>query len=251
MIPAPLLDRFIAFVAWLAERIAEIRERNALRDQAALDQAGDVQAETDQASLDLTLAGALLADGPLSPPGSALSSAPQSPQSPLPSQSDRDSLPQSPPALSPATPALSTAAIAAPAAAAAPPPRHQARADASVAAPLAKADLPAADPRPGPILRPFGGMARGGSRALLPASRSAGQAADPVARVGGAEAVGWDANSALSRAGRRTPILFRYRTDKPPPGLGPVSGFIAEVGARPPARTGLKARGTAGTAPCE
>jgi hypothetical protein len=51
MIPAPFIDKFTAFLAWLAERLAEIRERNALRDQAALDQAVLEQAAREQAIL--------------------------------------------------------------------------------------------------------------------------------------------------------------------------------------------------------
>jgi len=38
MIPAPRLDRLISLLAWLAERIAAIREQAALRDQAGDDQ---------------------------------------------------------------------------------------------------------------------------------------------------------------------------------------------------------------------
>ncbi|MBW4089738.1 MAG: hypothetical protein HIU82_01300 [Proteobacteria bacterium] len=48
MIPAPFIDRFTAFLVWLAERIAEIRERNALRAQAELEQAQLEQARDDQ-----------------------------------------------------------------------------------------------------------------------------------------------------------------------------------------------------------
>ncbi len=59
MIPALLLDRFTAFLVWLAERIAEIRERNALREQAALDQARDDQARCDR---DAAMAALLAAD---------------------------------------------------------------------------------------------------------------------------------------------------------------------------------------------
>ncbi|MBW4092111.1 MAG: hypothetical protein HIU82_13535 [Proteobacteria bacterium] len=156
MIPAPFIEKLTAILAWLAERLAEIRERNALRDQAALDQAGDNQAEDHQAgdgpaALDPTRADALPPDCALSPRDSGPAPAPEScPQSPLASGPDSDSFPHPPAALVPAAPASSAAPIVAPAAAA--PPRHQAPADGSVAA------LPAmtADPGPRPILRPPG-----------------------------------------------------------------------------------------------
>jgi hypothetical protein len=162
MIPAPFIDKFAAFLVWLAERIAEIRERNALRALAALDQAGDDQPQTDQpqtdqAGLDPTRGGALLADCTLSPRGSALSSAPEScPPNPLPSGPDSESFPHLPAALAPAAPAPAAAAIVAPATAAAPPPRHQDRADESIAAPPVTATLLTTDRRPGPIPRPLG-----------------------------------------------------------------------------------------------
>ncbi|MBW4092337.1 MAG: hypothetical protein HIU82_14690 [Proteobacteria bacterium] len=52
MIPAPFIDKLTAILAWLAERLAEIRERNALRAQAALEQAAREQAALDQAEDD-------------------------------------------------------------------------------------------------------------------------------------------------------------------------------------------------------
>ncbi len=215
MIPAPFIEKLTAILAWLAERLAEMRERNALRAQAALDQAALDQAEDDQAALDPTRAGALLAVCPRSPPGSAPSSTPESPQSPLPSRLDRDSFPPSPPALSPATPAPAAAAIVAPAAAAVPATHHRPHAEGSAAGSIA---APSCDGRPAgrrpPAVAnpaPVWPDARGGSRTLRPASRSARQAADLLARAGRAEAVGWHANSAPSRAGLRMPILLRYR----------------------------------------
>ncbi|MBW4093607.1 MAG: hypothetical protein HIU82_21280, partial [Proteobacteria bacterium] len=52
MIPAPFIDKLTAILAWLAERLAEIRERNALRAQAELEQAELEQAELEQAALE-------------------------------------------------------------------------------------------------------------------------------------------------------------------------------------------------------
>ncbi len=223
MIPAPFIDKLTAILAWLAERLAEIRERNALRaqaaldqaalDQAALDQAALDQAADDQAALDPTRAGALLAVCPLSPPGSAPSSAPESrPQSPLSSRPDRDSFPLPSAALSPVTPAPLAAAIMAPAAAAVPATLRRPCADVGLAAPLrdgrpaGRRSLAGVNPPPAWL------AVRGGARTLLPASRQVRQAADPPARVRRAETAGWDANSSLSRAGRRTSISLRYRT---------------------------------------
>jgi hypothetical protein len=214
MIPAPFIDKFAAFLAWLAERIAEIRERNALRDQAALDRAADDltetdPTETDQALLDPTPAGAPPPGCALSPPGSAPSSALEScPQSPLPSRPDSDSVPHLPAALSPAAPTPSAAPIVAPATAAASPPRHPDRADGSVAAPPAGTALLAADPRPAPILRPLG-RRFGVDRARCGPARR-GQDKRPI-RLREVQAVGWDTNSGLSRAGRLTSISLRYK----------------------------------------
>ncbi|MBW4093370.1 MAG: hypothetical protein HIU82_20055 [Proteobacteria bacterium] len=52
MIPASFIDRLTAILVWLAERLAEIRERNALRAQAELEQAEREQAELEQAALE-------------------------------------------------------------------------------------------------------------------------------------------------------------------------------------------------------
>ncbi len=240
MIPPTFIDKLTAILAWLAARLAEIRERNALRDQAALDQAGDDQTDIDQAALDPTRAGALPAVCPLSPPGPAPSSAPDSHlQSPLPSRPDSDSFPHSPPALS------SAAALVAPAAAAVPAPRPGPCAEESVAArpsdghladcqsptradpapawleipgePRATTPLAVATPArvPGALL-PLGHRAGGErrrrhavegffrdrhDRARVPARHLwPAQAADP-ARVRGAEPVGWNPNSAPTRRG--------------------------------------------------
>jgi hypothetical protein len=54
MIPAPFIDKFTAFLVWLAERIAEIRERNASRAQAELEQAAREQAALERAALERT-----------------------------------------------------------------------------------------------------------------------------------------------------------------------------------------------------
>jgi hypothetical protein len=58
MIPAPFIDKFTAFLVWLAERIDEIRERNALRAQAALEQAELEQARDDQDAATAAVLGA-------------------------------------------------------------------------------------------------------------------------------------------------------------------------------------------------
>ncbi|MBW4093634.1 MAG: hypothetical protein HIU82_21435 [Proteobacteria bacterium] len=64
MIPAPFIDKLTAFLAWLAERLAEIRERNALRALAELEQAGLQQAKCEPAgdAQDPALAAPLAAD---------------------------------------------------------------------------------------------------------------------------------------------------------------------------------------------
>jgi hypothetical protein len=189
-----------------------------LRDQAALDQAGD-----DQASLDPTPDGALPAVCPLTPTGSAPSSAPPSPQSPLPGGSDRDSFPQSPATLSPAMSAPSVATFMAPAAAVVSATHPLPHAEGSAeGVPAGSVAAPPCDGRP--VGRPLTARAnpapawpdaRYGSRMPRPAGRRPRRAADPVAWVRGAEAVGWRANSAPGRAGLSMPILLRYRNTTP------------------------------------
>ncbi len=229
MIPASFIDKLTALLAWLAERLAEIRERNALRAQAECEQAEREQAERERAERERagphqtgthqtgedpaarnpaqpdsaaqapTPADALLAGCTLSQPASAPSSAPQSPRrSALPSRPDQDSfLPTA--CASPACPA---------------PIRLDARDGSPTAARLAVAP-PAGDPGARPALgrragadprrgRPGKGFFRDGPhRARVPARHAwPGPAA---VRVRAAEPVGWRANSGRTGQRRLTP----------------------------------------------
>ncbi|MBW4090447.1 MAG: hypothetical protein HIU82_04960 [Proteobacteria bacterium] len=167
MIPAPLIDRLTAFLVWLAERIAEIRERNALRDQAALEQAALEQAAHEQAGDDQ-------AGRDRDPAMAALSAADPAPAAPDARGGSRRLLP--------------TARLRQPPVTLVP----DGRADAATAA------AGYAGARTQHVSMPD-------ITALwcLARHRWAGQAAAP-ARLRGAETVGWNANSGPARCGRRT-----------------------------------------------
>jgi hypothetical protein len=168
MIPPVFIDKFTAFLVWLAERIAEIRERNALRAQAALEQAEREQAGDAQ---DPALVAPLVADA--APAGLDAR------------DGSRRRLPTA--RLRPAP------AIAVP----------DGRAVAAMAlAGNAAARMPQVS-RP-QVSLPHVSLADIAARCGLVRHRWARQAvASP--RVRGADGVGWDANSGLGRCGRRTP----------------------------------------------
>ncbi len=167
MIPATFIDRFTAFLVWLAERLAEFRERNALRAQAELEQAARDQAKCEQAgeALDPALAAPLAA--PL-----AADTAPAGPDA---RDGSRGWLPA--PQLRPSP------AILVP----------DGRADAAMAAAgHAGARMPRVSPS---NIAALCGLARHRWARQVVAS----------ARVRGADGVGWDANSGLGQCRLRTP----------------------------------------------
>ncbi len=201
MTPTPLLDRLTSLIAWLADRIGGLCDP-AGRDPIGRDQAGAHRAGAHQAGLAPAHAGALLArlrhlaarfravaSTPIPPPKPA----PQPPEPRfVPTHSLRFALADPPPERPGLPRSWRWLLRLLPQAAA-----GRAQMEDLLRDP-AMADLLAADPRLGPILRPLGWML-GVDRALLPASRRRRR---PVILVPGgrAEAEAAAADYACARA---------------------------------------------------
>jgi hypothetical protein len=181
MIPATFIDSLTALLAWLAERLAEIRERNALRKQAELEQAALEHAARGQADRE---------EARCEPAGDAHD-----------------------PALA-ATLAATLAAAAAPAGPDAPDgsrgrlPVARLRPSPVILAPGGRADAAmamvdnAGAPMP-QVSLPYVFLADIAALCGLTRHRWAGQVV-ASGRVRGADGVGWDANSGQGRRGLRT-----------------------------------------------
>ncbi len=196
MTPTPLLDRLTGLIAWLADRIG------GLRDPAGRDQAGDDQAGAHRAGLAPAHAGALLARlRHLAARFRAVAGTPIPPPKPAPKPAEPRFVPTHNLRFAPADPPPERTGL----------PRSwrwllrllpQAAAGRAQMEDLLRgpemADLLAADPRLGPILRPLGWML-GVDRALLPAARRRRR---PVILVPGgrAEAEAATADYASARA---------------------------------------------------
>ncbi len=196
MTPTPLLDRLTSLIAWLADRIG------GFCDPAGRDPAGDDQAEAHQAGLAPARAGALLARlRHLIARFRAVASTPIPPPKPAPKPAEPKFVPTHSLRFAPADPPPERPGL----------PRTwrwllrllpQAAAGRAQMEDLlrepAMAEMLAADPRLGPILRPLGWML-GVDRALLPASRRRRR---PVILVPGgrAEAEAATADYASARA---------------------------------------------------
>jgi hypothetical protein len=218
MIPAPFIDRFTAFLVWLAERIAEIRERNALRVEAEFEQAGHEQANHDQAKCEQA--------GDTQDPALAAPLAADAPAGPDVRDGSRGRLPA---ARSQPSPAILV---------------PDGRADAAMAAAGQGGALMPQVSLPHVSLSDIAALCG------LARHQWARQAV-ASARVRGADGVGWEANSGLGRCGRCTSGLLRYRYDYPgqmsprrlhPPGSGqPASrstlAHACRPGASRPGRT--------------
>jgi hypothetical protein len=183
MIPPVFIDKFTAFLVWLAERIAEIRERNALRAQAELEQAKLEQVGREQARLEQ----AEREQAKCEPAGDAHDPVLAAPLA-------ADAVPAGPDARDGSRGRLPAARLRPSPAILVP----DGRADAATAAAgHAGARMPHVSlPRVSPSdIAARCGLARHRWAAQVVAS----------ARVRGADGVGWDANSGLGRCGRRTP----------------------------------------------
>ncbi len=197
----PLLDRLTSLVAWLADRIGGLRDP-AGRDPAGRDQAGRDQAGAHQAGLEPAHAGALLARlRHLAARFRAVAGTPIPPPKPAPKPPESKFVPTHDLRFAPADPPPERTGL----------PRSwrwllrlvpQAAAGRAQMEDLlrepAMAEMLAADPRLGPILRSLGWML-GVDRALLPASRRRRR---PVILVPGgrAEAEAAAADYACARA---------------------------------------------------